>query len=136
MRPFLWIIVLGFLVAACSSSEHLDTAQAETHRFWQMMEAEQFASIYADAAEDFRKATSEEGLAKFLSAVNRKLGKMKTAKKESWNVNYHTSGTFVTLGYNTQLDQGKATEQFVFVINDRKASLVRYNINSAELVTN
>jgi hypothetical protein len=49
-----------------------------------------------------------------LDAVHRNLGDTKSAVDEAWNVNYHTSGTFITLTYKTVYGEGEAAEQFVF----------------------
>jgi hypothetical protein len=100
------------------------------------MDTEQFAQVYAQGSVELRHSTSEADLTKILAALKTKLGKVKAAEKDGWNVNFHTSGTFVTLGFKTQFEKGGGTESFIFRISDGKAFLVRYNVNSPALLTN
>jgi hypothetical protein len=62
------------------------------------------------------------------------LGKTKSAEKRGWNVNYHTSGTFVTLTYKTSYVEGEADEQFVYRLEGTVALLAGYHINSNALI--
>jgi hypothetical protein len=71
-----------------------------------------------------------------LAAVDRKLGAVKDAEKNGWNVNFQTSGTFVTLGFKTQFEHGRGVETFVYRIADGRALLAGYHINSNALITN
>jgi len=100
------------------------------------MDAQQFAMVYANGSNELRKSTSETEMTKILGALNTKLGKVKSAEKSGWHVNFHTSGTFVTLGFKTQFEKGSGTEQFVFRVSDGKAQLVSYNVNSPALLVN
>jgi hypothetical protein len=50
-------------------------------------------------------------------------------------VNATPAGTMVTLVYDVDFSEGKGTEQFVFRINDEKALLFNYNVNSPLLIT-
>lgn len=56
--------------------------------------------------------------------MNNKLGSVKKAEKNGWNVNFHTSGTFVTLGFKTEFEKGSGAERFVFRVADGRAALV------------
>jgi len=104
--------------------------------FRELMQAEQYQQIYVTASDELRSAVSEGEMIKIMSAVNRKLGKVRTAEKAGWHVNVHTSGRFVTINFKTEFERGTGTEQFVFRISDGKATLVRYNVNSSALLTN
>jgi hypothetical protein len=131
------IAVLVFAsLLGCSSGEDMATAEKEVVQFRQLMESEQFAKLYANASDELRKSASEADVTKIFGALSRKLGKVKTADKAGWHVNFHTAGTFVTLGFNTQFEKGPGTEQFVFRVSDGKARLVSYNVNSAALLLN
>jgi hypothetical protein len=116
----IWFILPVF--ASCSSGKHLDTVERKVTRFRELMSSEQFAT--------------EEDLVKLLTAVNAKLGPVKKADRNGWNVNFHTSGTYVTLRYKTDSEKGDGTEQFVYRIAKGKAILVGYHINSNALITN
>ena len=71
-----------------------------------------------------------------LAAVDQKLGAVKGAEKNRWNVNFQTPGTFVTLGFKTQFERGNGAETFVYRISDGTALLAAYHINSNALITN
>ena len=60
---------------------------------------------------------------------------MQKAERQTWNINYHTSGTFATLVYKTQYAEGEATETFVYRIKDETALLAGYHVNSNALIT-
>lgn len=128
------LLLIGLL--GCSSGEHMASAEKEVNQFRQYVQSQQFARVYADSSEDLRKSTSEADLAKILGVISGKLGQVKTAEKAGWNVNFHSSGTFVTLGFQTQFEKGAGTEQFVFRVTDGKARLVSYNVNSPALLLN
>jgi hypothetical protein len=130
----IWFILPVF--ASCSSGKHLDTVEREVTRFRELMSSEQFSRIYSDTAEELKKTATEEDLVKLRTAVNAKLGPIKKADRNGWNVNFHTSGTYVTLRYKTDSEKGDGTEQFVYRIAKGKAILVGYHISSNALITN
>jgi hypothetical protein len=132
--PFL-IGTLIFSTLSCSMSKDRGTAQKAVETFHGQFNQERYHDIFAEAGEEFKKVTSEEELATFLSAVHRKLGKVKSSDPMGWHVNYTPSGTVVTLGYNSEFDEGKATEQFIWRVSGDKATLLRYDINSPTLIT-
>ena len=59
---------------------------------------------------------------------------MQTTEKQQWRADYNTAGRFASLGYRTVFERGEAYEQFVYLIDSGKATLVSYNINSPALV--
>lgn len=111
-------------------------AEQEVPNFHTQLDAAQFNEIYEASAEDLKTVTTKQDFVAFLSAVNRKLGKVLKSEKTTWNVNYHTSGTFITLAYNTTFTNGAGTEQFVYKLLNGRALLVGYHINSNTLITN
>jgi hypothetical protein len=132
-----WLaVLLAALLGACSSGQDLSLAEQDVAHFREMMAAQQFDQIYAGAADEFKKTTTRENFTRLLAAVDRKLGAVKTADKNGWNVNFNTSGTSVTLRYKTQFERGSGDEAFFYRITGGKALLAGYNINSNELITN
>jgi hypothetical protein len=129
-------ILLAVGVGACSSGEHIGTAEQAVADFRRQMAAQQFSHVYAKSSEEFRKSASEADITKFFAAVQKKLGNVKSAEKNGWHLNYQPSGTFVTLGFRTEFEKGAGTEQFVFRVVNGHASLVGYNVNSPLLITN
>jgi hypothetical protein len=129
------VIVLAGLVA-CSSGEHMAAAEQGVAEFRQLMQSGQFAQVYASGSDEFRKSASEAEMVRILGALHNKLGSVKKAQKNGWNVNFHTSGTFVTLGFKTEFEKGSGAESFVFRVAHGRAALVTYNVNSPVLLTN
>jgi hypothetical protein len=138
ISQYRWLVVLGAAVwlAACSSGQDIDLAEARVAHFRQQMTAQQFDQIYAEAADDLKKTTTDQAMIGLLAAVERKLGPVKNANRNSWSVNFNASGTSVTLKYKTEFEHGSGEESFVFRISGDKALLAGYHINSNELITN
>ena len=134
MRNVLAFICTFLMLCGCSMSADTHTAEEAVGRFRTMLEAAQFNAIYAEAADDLKNASSEEKFVAVLEAVHRKLGPLKSAHQEGWNVNYRTNGTFVTLNYVASYSGGDAHEQFVYRLVHSKAALVGYHINSDALI--
>ena len=89
---------------------------------------------YAGEGQELKDVAKQQDFVALLQAVHKKLGNLRSTVPQGWNVNYQTSGTFVTLGYATHYAEGDASEQFVYRIKDGKALLVGYNINSNALI--
>lgn len=125
---------LALVAAACSVSENTELAEREVDRFHQQLVAGNVEDVYAGSAEDFKQSAKKEEIIGFLDAVHRKLGPLKTAQMKSWKVNYHTSGRFVILVYDSEYAGGTASEQFTFRIQGDRALLAGYHVNSTALV--
>jgi hypothetical protein len=136
-RAFRLVIVLfAALLAACSSGQDLTLAEGEVAHFRQQMAAQQFLEIYSQASDDLKKTTAEDKMTRLLSAVDRKLGAVKSSERTSWGVNFNTSGTTATLKFKTTFERGTGDETFVYRIVGGKAVLAGYHINSDDLITN
>jgi len=131
MRVFVAIFI--FLVG-CSAPVDTELAEQAVKQFHQMLDSGQFEALYSGAAQDLKKATTQQDFVALLGAVHRKLGNVKSFSRKTWNVNYHTSGTFVTLNYSAVYTEGEATEQFVYRLQDGKALLAGYHVNSNALL--
>ena len=133
-RRLIGLVALVCILCGCSMSEDTAVAEQAVPKFHEQLDAGRFAAIYDDSADELKKATTQQDFVAFLDAVHRKLGNTKSSGKTGWNVNYQTSGRFVTLGYKTTFDGGSAQEQFVFRLQDKAAVLVGYHINSTALI--
>ena len=111
-------------------------AEAQITHFRELMAAQRFGQIYSEAADELKRSTTDQAMVKLLSAVERKLGPVKSAERNGWGVNYQTSGTTVTLKYKTQFERGSGLETFVYRVAGDKALLAGYHINSTDLITN
>jgi hypothetical protein len=138
MRRYGWLLALAavMLLAACSSGQDINLAEAGVAHFREQMTAQQFDQIYSEAADDLKKTTTQEAMTRLLGAVEHKLGAVKSASRNAWSVNFNASGTSVTLKYKTAFEHGSGEETFAFRISGGKALLAGYHINSNELITN
>ena len=110
-------------------------AEQATVQFHSQLNAGQYNSVYDAADPKLHEATTEANLAKLLDAVHRKLGTVRQSNLLGWSTNWHTGqGTTVTLSYNTTFSAGSGTEQFVWHIDQNRALLYGYDINSADLI--
>ncbi len=132
MRAF--VVAATLVLVGCSLGGDAKLAEQAVPRFHQMLDAGQFDVVYADAADELKRASSRQDFVALLEVIHRKLGNSKTSTRQGWNVNYRTSGTFVMLTYATVYDQGDAAEQFVYRLVGEKALLVGYHVNSNALI--
>ena len=130
-------IVSVLFTSSCSITgvtKGMEISKSAVAKIHDQYNAGQFRDIYAQADDEFRKATSENDYLAFVEAVHRKLGTVKQSDQTSWHVNATTFGTIVTLTYNVEFNEGKGTEQFVFRVSDEKAQLMNYNVDSRLLI--
>jgi len=135
-RRLCCFLVAAFLVAGCSVSQDVGVAQAAVAHFRELMSQQQFGQIYSEGSAELKKTTTEQDLTKLLSAIDRKLGAVKDAQSNGWNLNYNASGNSITLNYKTRFERGTGTETFVYRMSGGKALLSGYRINSTDLITN
>ena len=128
------VILVACCVCSCSISADTALAEKQVPQFHALLDEGRTAEIYTQASDDLKKATTEADFVALLDAVHRKLGAVQKTEKQTWNVNYHTSGTFATLVYKTQYAGGEATETFVYRITNESALLAGYHINSNALI--
>ncbi len=128
-RMRILVVAAAAALAGCSMSADTKVAEQAVTDFHQKLDAGQIDAIYAAASTDLRKTTSHERFAGFLGEVHRKMGNTKSSNEKKWFVNFNTSGSFVTLTYDTVYAGGNAKEEFVYRIEDGKALLAGYHIN-------
>jgi predicted lipoprotein len=133
LRLLVEVLALALLVA-CSVSEDTKQAEQAVQHFHELLDAGDSLAIYESAAEDLKKASSQQDFVAFLDAVHRKLGPSKSSTRKGWNVNYGPTGKFITLNYETTYAEGPAAEQFVYRIAGKDVSLAGYHINSTTLI--
>jgi hypothetical protein len=91
--------------------------------------------IWQEAHAKFRSASRKEQYDELMSAVLRKLGKVKSTSNAGWKVNSQNLTTTVQMTQKTVFEKGEGTESFTFEMNGGKAVLVGYNIQSMDLIT-
>ena len=118
----------------CSTGDQTVIAEAAVAEFHRRLNADGFEAIYDSASTDFRKSAPREHVVRFLAGLKSNLGPAKSAKRLTWNVNFHTSGTFVAISYETRFGKGRGIEHFLYRMEDSGASLVSYRIESVEVI--
>lgn len=128
-------LILIFLSLSCSMMKDSKTAEPAVEKFHSQFNAKDFAGIYDEAGDQIKGAATEKQLTDLLDAVYRKLGTYQKSTALSWHVNSGPMTSIVTLSYDTEFSDGKATEQFVISVSGEKVRLEGYNINSSDLIT-
>jgi hypothetical protein len=123
-------------VCSCGSMAR-DTALAKqgVADFHSQLDAAQYAAMYQAADPQLHSITSETDFVKLLDAIHRKLGTVRQANLQDWRAGWYVGqGATVTLTYNTSFSAGSGTEQFIWHVNNNRALLYGYHINSADLI--
>jgi hypothetical protein len=128
-------VCLVFLVAGCGGKQQIANAEAAVTQFHADMNAGNFDQIYLASDPAMKNASSQEKFVALLDAIHRKLGAAQSANRQTFFINYATSGKFLRLTYATQYDADSATEEFVFRINGDNVTLAGYHINAEALIT-
>ncbi|HTK38440.1 MAG TPA: DUF3887 domain-containing protein [Pyrinomonadaceae bacterium] len=136
INAILSLAILCFVAFGCSLvTEGKPEAERAVVQFHDLLNAEKYGEIYETSHKYMKDATSEDDMVKLLTAVHTKLGAVKSSAMQSWQVGNYNLVSTVVLVQETEFENGKGTETFTFVIEDKKATLGGYNINSMELIT-
>ncbi|HEX5425593.1 MAG TPA: DUF4019 domain-containing protein [Candidatus Acidoferrales bacterium] len=126
------------LLAVCSCgsvTKDATVAKQAVASFHSQLDAGQYATLYEGADPKLHAMASETDFTKLLDAVHRKLGTVREANLANWKAGWYAGqGTTVSLTYNTTFSAGSGTEQFVWHIDNGRALLYGYHINSADLI--
>jgi uncharacterized protein DUF4019 len=137
MRRFAAIVlaITLCLLSGCNPVKNKAMAQSAVVNFHSQLDAEDFHGIYAASAPGLKTSVSEEQWNKFLGAIHRKLGKVKSSDLESWRTFSGMGGTTMQVTFKTQFEKSEGTEDFNWLFVDGKPQLLGYNIRSMGLIT-
>jgi hypothetical protein len=125
------IVLAVLLTGGCSSKQDLGQAQAAIAMFHSDYNRGDHARIYAESSPRLKRVVSEEKLTHMLSATRTRLGKHDGGTVGNWRVNYHPSGTTVSIELKSHyLGGAQAVEQFQFADEDKRMRLTGYHISS------
>ena len=93
-----------------------------------------FSEIYELSHSGLKQITGEEEFMQFIQVVHGKLGKVTDTSMQSFNINTTNGRTTIEMVQNTTFENGKGTEQFVFIKEGEKVKIYGYHINSNDLV--
>lgn len=136
MRKLL-VVFLG-CIALCGCGDTIkgkSVAEPQIAAFHASLNAQRFETIYDSATEDFRQAAPKDKVLQLFAAIQRKLGKAVSSTTNTWRVNTFNFKTTVVLVAETKYEKGTATETFTFLVDGEKATLMGYNINSLDMLT-
>ena len=132
---FLTVIMSLLLLGCTDIIKGKSVAEPRVAVFHDRFNEGQYEEIYAEAADDFKKAASKETVLALFAAIDSKLGKVESSSITNWNVKNFNFVTTVVLVSDTQFELGAGTETFTFRVNGDKATLLGYNINSMDMMT-
>lgn len=137
IRNLILALVAGcLLITGCGDTiKGKSIAESQVVAFHERLDAGRFDEIYSSADGAFRKAAPKEKVLELFSAVEKKLGKVKSSSTKTWNVKTFNFVTRVVLVAETEFEHGKGTETFTFQVSGGKASLIGYNMNSLDMMT-
>ncbi|MEO7100854.1 MAG: hypothetical protein ABI162_15945 [Luteolibacter sp.] len=122
------------LLSGCNPVKSTATAEAEAAKFHTFYDAGEFGDIYDSSGKEFKASGTKEKVVKFMKSVSDKLGKTKSSVKAGWRANSFNLKTTVVLTYSTTYERGAGTETFTYRVENGKASLIGWYINSDDLV--
>ena len=134
MKSWLLMTMLVFAAGCSDTINGVELAEPEVKRFRELLAAHEYEKIYATAHPNFRNGAPKERVVALFSAIDRKIGAFKSAERINWNVNTHNMTTTAVLVYASKYAEGEATETFTIIVDDQKASLLGYNINSFDMI--
>jgi len=117
-------------VAGCSAGADVGATEREVERFHRLAADGEYDRLYEEAAVDFRRSGDRRELRNLLEGIDEQLGDVESARRQGWHVNYTSDGQVVTLTYDTRFERGRATERFVYRVEDGRPLLLGYHINS------
>lgn len=134
-------LTIGFGSAACiymlsvfgpgsgASTELATNATTEFHRSYNIHD---FEKIYTQSHEKLKASAPPEKFVSLLSGIRKKAGKHIGSTQAGWHITSFNSTKSITITYDSQFESLHAKETFTYVIGKNEASLIRYNIASAD----
>ena len=130
------VACIALLLAGCGGlTKGKGASEAAIDHFHQLYSDGKLDDIWKEAHPKFRSASTKEKYNEFMSALQRKLGKVKSTSNEGWRVDSWNFTTTVAMSQKTVFEHGEGTESFTFQMDGDKAVLVGYNIQSMDLIT-
>jgi hypothetical protein len=130
----LLLVLLGMWRCGSRAVGGTKVAKEGVLHFRERFNHSQYHEIYIEATQNFRDSGPEAEVNAFFDKVHQKLGDEVSSGEPTYFANVSTGGTFVTLTYDTEFARGKGQERFVWRIEGQNAVLVRYDINSKDLI--
>ncbi|MGH2492442.1 MAG: hypothetical protein ACRDF9_13145 [Candidatus Limnocylindria bacterium] len=135
-RKSLSLITTTAMLLTCDVADAGKASDLAVQRFHELFNNGAYVVIYQEASPEFRASTPQARFVALLEAVRRKIGKVNGTERQSIHVFASTTAnTAVTASYLTRFETGQAAETFRWVLTERMARLINYDINSPDLIT-
>jgi hypothetical protein len=135
-RALLVLIIPCLSLTGCGEMvKGKSVAQPQIEIFHHQLASKQFEEIYSGSSDEFRRAAPQEKMIELFSAIDRKLGPVKSSATTSWNVRTFNFKTTAVIVRSTKFEHGSGIETFTFRVSGDKAVLMGYHINSLDLIT-
>jgi len=130
-------LLVAYLMWQCGSGMSAGARLSDNavRHFHSQLDSEAYRDIVSESDEAFQNSESRDDLVKFLAGVHSKLGSSRDFNRTNISVNASTSGTFISVTYQSTFEQGKAMEAFTWRKAGGGLRLVRYDVNSNAFVT-
>ena len=125
---------MALLVTGCGLTKGKAIAETGIAHFHQLYNEEKYNDIWSEADTKYQSGITKDKSEEIMSAVQRKLGKVTSSSNTRWNVNTFNLTTTVMMAQKTVFEKGEGSESFTFVIKGEKAILVKYEIQSVDLI--
>jgi len=98
--------------------------------FHQQFSESRFSEIYAAATPGFRTSHTEAGILTSLSVARTRLGSLRTVRRTGWVIDRGEGGEIARLNFESDFENGTATERFTYLVANGRAQLLDYQISS------
>jgi hypothetical protein len=131
----LTIVLLAPLLSCTNIAQEKIAIDKSIMRFHDLYNNEDFESIWNEAGEKLRSASTKLDYEDYMKAIRRKLGRLLASSEVS--LSFKKDLKLVTTLYelrDSKFEFGNGSEYFTFEMDDRQLSLIGYNVQSRTLI--
>ena len=122
-------------LGACGRlSEAKATGEKAVASFHAAYNRGEIGDIWKNADPRFQAAATKTKFEDLLEALQRKLGPVVSTSNNTWQVQSYNLNTSILLSQTTMFEHGQGTEAFVFALHGTNATLLKYDIDSTDLL--
>jgi hypothetical protein len=129
----LLLAVACLALAGCDLRENVELSEQAVAAFHAKYTAALLGDMYDDVAADIRREETRAEFAKAVGAIRDQLGPVRATRRVGFETTTGSDGAFVQIEYQTEFENGVATEEFVWVIADGHALLKSYQVTTKTL---
>ena len=128
-----WLFAGLLLVAGCLRIDDVAAAEQAVDQFHSELNASKFDKIYAQAAPDWKQASSELETARLFGIMHGKLGSFVFGKRTSARAEPGPHGKVIRLVYVSKFQKADGEEFFTFRRSGDTAQLTAYDVHLRSL---